>query len=32
MKDEDIGKICEICNIRDYVPFKCKNCNKIVSN
>ena len=32
MFDSNIGKICINCNIQDYMPFNCNNCNKSFCN
>ena len=30
MQDDKIGKKCEICQQKDYIPYTCKKCSRIV--
>ena len=30
MHDENIGKICTVCQKRDYIPYECATCKKQV--
>lgn len=30
MQDEHIGKHCEICKRKDYIPYSCRKCNQTV--
>lgn len=30
MQDDQIGKNCEICHRKDYIPYDCKKCKKTV--
>lgn len=32
MQDEHIGKHCQRCNRKDYIPYNCKKCKAIVSS
>lgn len=31
MQDEKIGKHCQICNRKDYIPYTCKKCSRVVT-
>ena len=30
MDDDNVGQLCQICNRKDYMPYKCKNCKRTV--
>jgi hypothetical protein len=32
MYDDEIGKNCSICNSKDYIPYTCRKCSRVVPN